>query len=492
MTRAVALLLMLLAASPAWAEPVVLTFLHFNDVYEYRPRDGQGGLPELGTRIAEEKARDPEAVVTFGGDLISPSLASNITKGAHMIEFMNGLGVAYAVPGNHEFDFGPAVFKERIKESSFAWVASNMPEAGGVFGGMAETALTTVHGVRVGILGVVTPDTAHLSSATGVAFTQPFEAARVAAAKLRAQGAQLVVALTHLDLADDRKLANTVPGIDVVLGGHDHDPYSLYEGKALVLKAGHDGEWLGVAQIGVERAADGAIKVRPLSWRFQPVAGAQPDARLARMADGVDALLDDALGQKVATLTTSMDSRGEVVRTGEAAIGNLYADALRAHFNADAALINGGGLRGRRQYPAGQELSRRDVLAEMPFGNAAVLLEVTGAQLRDALEWGLGGVEDRQGRFPQVSGLQVVWDPARPAGSRVHDVTVGGRKLDPKATYRLATIDYLAKGGDGYAALKSARQVVDASGGPLAANVVADYLAAKGSVAPRVEGRLKP
>ena len=141
------------------------------------------------------------------------------------------------------------------------------------------------------------------------------------------------------------------------------------------------------------------------------------------------------------------------MRTRETSFGDLLADALRAATGADVALTNGGGIRGDATYPAGTEITRKDILTELPFGNVTVLAEVAGTDLLAALENGVSQVEDTAGRFPQVSGLGFTYDPSRPPGARIVEVAVGGSPLNPGRTYRLATNDYLLGGGDGYASL---------------------------------------
>jgi len=479
----------------AAAEPVRLTFLHVNDIYEYHPSNGVGGLAELSTLLKQRRAQVPNPVFTFGGDLISPSLASNLTKGAHLISIFNLLAPVAAVPGNHEFDFGPAVFAERIGESRFPWIGSNVLGTDGApFGGMVASTIVETGGVKVGFLGILTASTGALALTDGVTFTNETETARATARALRAKGAEIVVALTHLDFEQDRALARMVPEIDLILGGHDHDPIAIKESGALVLKAGQDAEWLGEVDILVDRpdpGHSGKTKVTPLGWRFEAIRDVPPDPALAQVIAATDALLSESLDQPLTELDQPLDSRTGTVRGGEAALGNLFADALRAHFSADAALINGGGLRGNRLYPAGAHLSKRDILTEMPFGNAVMLLELSGAQLRAALEYGLTGLDSKAGRFPQVSGLAVQYDPSRPAGQRIVAIAIGGTPLQDDKLYRLATTDYLGHGGDGYAGLKQARVIVDSSGGPLLANVVGDYLARTPHVAPRIEGRMQ-
>ena len=178
------------------------------------------------------------------------------------------------------------------------------------------------------------------------------------------------------------------------------------------------------------------------------------------------------------------------MRTEEAAIGNLIADAMRGAIGADIAITNGGGIRADKEYPAGTELTRRDILTELPFGNVTVVTEVTGQQMQEALENGFSQVEDGAGRFPQVSGLKVVVDVKQPTGSRVVSVMVGDKPLDPAATYKVATNDFMLRGGDGYTALAGGKVLIDPHDGKLMATTVIDYIAAAGKVDAKVEGRI--
>jgi len=172
---AVALAIALPLAAGAKAETVRLTFLHVNDIYQHAPRDGRGGLAELGTLVERARAAAQGPVFfTLGGDLISPSLASSVTRGQHMIELFNALGLDVAVLGNHEFDFGPEVTAERIAESRFPWLGTNVLGAEGrPFGGAVASVIREAAGLRIGFLGVLTPDTAQLARADGVTFTPP-------------------------------------------------------------------------------------------------------------------------------------------------------------------------------------------------------------------------------------------------------------------------------------------------------------------------------
>ncbi|HJP21434.1 MAG TPA: bifunctional UDP-sugar hydrolase/5'-nucleotidase [Alphaproteobacteria bacterium] len=470
-----------------------LTLLHVNDVYEIAAKKGQGGLAQLMTLLKAERARAEHHLTTLGGDLLSPSVLSGLTQGKQMIEVFNALGLDAAGLGNHEFDFGSEVLRRRAAESKFPWLASNTLDAEGrPLVGQAML-IRQMGPFKVGLFGLLTPETKHLSSpGAGVRFAPVVETAKATVAALREQQADLVIALTHLDLSADRALVRAVPGIDVILGGHDHDPIMIYERGTLIAKAGYDAHYLAVIDLAIEKKQGrrGPKTVIRPQWRLVSTHGVEPNAEVAAIVAGYEQLLAKELDVALGKTDTPLDSRRASVRGGESAIGNLIADALRAAVGADVALTNGGGIRGDRIYEAGATLSRKDVLGELPFGNVTLLLEVSGTELKAALENGVSRVEDTAGRFPQVSGLRFVFDPARPSGSRVLEVVVAGRALDPDRRYRLATSDYIANGGDGYAVLKGARRLIDASAAKLMATMVMDHIAAQKSVAPKIEGRI--
>ncbi|MCO6414579.1 bifunctional metallophosphatase/5'-nucleotidase [Siccirubricoccus sp. KC 17139] len=484
--------LLCLLALPAAAETTTLTFLHLNDIYEHLPRNGHGGLAEIGTLIERERAAAPGPVfLTFGGDLISPSLASSITEGAHMIEIFNALRTDVAVLGNHEFDFGPEVAARRIAESRFPWLGANVLGPNGqIFGGAVATVMRQAGPLRIGFVGVLTQATALVSSTPGITFLPELQAVREAAAALRAAGADLVVALTHLDLEQDREVQRST-GVDLVLGGHDHDPAALLEGGVLLLKSGSDAYWLGVAELTVETLPGRPARIAAIGWRMIPNTGVPPSAAIAPLVAAVETKLDAALGERLATLAAPLDSRSATLRSREAAIGDFFAEALRAHLSADVALINGGGLRGNREYPVGHVLTRRDLVAEAPFGNVVMLLEARGEELKRLLENGVSEVENVDGRFPQISGMAFTYDPRAPRGSRVQAVTVGGRPLEPDRTYRLATTDYLQSGKDGYDLMAQLPVLVDASGAMLLVTVVAEAAKRAGTIALVPDGRIR-
>ncbi len=494
-TRTVAVGLLLVLPLVAAAEPTKITFLHVNDLYEIAPKRGQGGFAELMTLLRQERAAAEISITTFGGDLISPSVMSGLTKGTQMVELMNAIGTDVAVPGNHEFDFGSEIARQRIGESKFPWLGTNVlgPDnkpASGMIG------LHTVKAgdFTVGFFGLLAPETDVLSSpGSEISFAPVKETAAAAVKELKERGAEVIVALTHLEFATDVALAREVRGIHLILGGHDHEPIIWYAGGVPLLKAGYDAHHLGAVDLSVEWVEKrGKMKLQVIpAWRLLSTAGVTPDPEIKAIVDGHNVKLDAELNVAVGGTKVMLDSRRASVRSGETTMGNLIADAMREAVGADVALTNGGGIRGDRNYDAGDVLTRKEVLTELPFGNVTVLIELSGADLLAALENGVSEVENKAGRFPQVSGLTFEYDAAAPKGSRVTKAMAGGKSLEPGRLYSVATNDYIQGGGDGYAVFKKGKALIDAAGATLMATTVMNYIAAHAPVAPEIEGRIR-
>lgn len=171
-------------------------------------------------------------------------------------------------------------------------------------------------------------------------------------------------------------------------------------------------------------------------------------------------------------------------------MGNLIADAIRAATGAKLAITNAGGIRANKQYPAGHKLTRRDVLSELPFGNATVMVEITGKDVKDALENGLRDAPQGAGRFPVISGFKFEADLKQPQGSRVLSITVDGQPIDPAGKYTVASNNFMLEGGDGYTALGRGRTLIGLTDGKLMANEVMVYLRKLGTIDAKVEGRV--
>ncbi|GJD48879.1 Trifunctional nucleotide phosphoesterase protein YfkN [Methylobacterium crusticola] len=464
------------APAQAGGPDPAFTLVLVNDIYRMGALDGRGGFPKLAAVVKAERARGGPVLVCHAGDTLSPSLMSGIDQGRHIIELTNLIRPDVFVPGNHEFDFGQDVYLRRMREANFPAYAANLRQADGTrVPGMQDSTLLTLGGVRVGVVGLALPTTGTKSQSGDWTFGPALETLRREAGALRAAGAAFVVAVSHTDRATDEVLVLSRLA-DVVLSGHDHDLALRYDGRTAFVESSHDADFVTAIDIRVEGSGSG-LTWSP-SFRIHDTAETEPDPEVLAVVRGQEAGLARELDVPLGRTLTPLDTRTGAVRQGESAFGDLVADAMRQATGAVLAITNGGGIRGNRLYPAGSELTRRDVLSELPFGNTTVLVAVRGAVVAAALENGFAEIDRPAGRFPQVSGMRVTVDPAAPAGRRVVAVSVAGDPLDPERTYRVAANNFMLAGGNDYGVLAEGRTLIGATDGTLVANVVMSYIRA--------------
>jgi 2',3'-cyclic-nucleotide 2'-phosphodiesterase (5'-nucleotidase family) len=485
-------ILVLAAAAPARAEQVKLTLLLVNDIDKMEGAGPRGGFARLAGVVEQERAKGGHLLYVHAGDTLSPSLMSSFDHGRHVIELLNIAPPDVFVPGNHEFDFGPDVFRQRMSEAKFPVFAANLRGPDGKpLPGFADTKMFEFGGVKVGVVGLAADDSQVKSSPGDLVFQPTVDTGIAEASKLRKEGADLVIAVAHAARSKDRALFDS-RAADVILSGDDHDLNIFFDGKTLLAESKEQAEYVTAIDLSIDVEEQNGR--RSVTWwpdfRVIDTATIEPSAAAAARTKEFEAQLDKELDVAIGTTETPLDTRRPTVRGGEAAFGDLIADAMRAAVDADVAITNGGGIRGDKQYPAGAKLLRRDVLTELPFGNKTVVIEVTGATLLAALENGVAAVEDGAGRFPQVSGMNVQVDLKKPAGSRIGSVEIGGVPLDTQAKYRLATNDFMLRGGDGYTMLGEGHVIVGELDGKLLADSVISYIAKAGTIAPKVEGRV--
>jgi 5'-nucleotidase / UDP-sugar diphosphatase len=480
--------------SPALAETVSITFLLTNDIYKVDNTAERGGFARLNAVVKSERAKGGNVIYAHAGDLISPSLLSGFDQGEHTIVLTNMAPPDVFTPGNHEFDFGAEVFLKRMKEAKFPLFAANLRTADGKpIEGFKDSTILDIGGAKVGIVGLTAEDSPVKSSpGDTLKFLSTVETTIAQAKELRKAGADIVVAVVHANREVDRALFDS-RAADIILTGDDHDLALFFDGRTAMVESKEEAEFVAAVDVKLdieEKDGKRSVKWYP-NFRFIDTATVTPDPETQAKVDEYNNLLSKELDVAIGTTTEPLDSRKASVRTAETAIGNLIADATREAVGADIAITNGGGIRGNKEYPAGTQLTRRDVLSELPFGNKTVKIEVTGETVWAALENGFADVENSAGRFPQVSGLVVEADLTKPKGERVTAVTIGGKALDKAAVYTLSTNDYMYGGGDGYTVLKSGKPLFGVRDAKLMANDVMAYITARKSVSPKIEGRIK-
>ncbi|MBR3194776.1 bifunctional UDP-sugar hydrolase/5'-nucleotidase [Bosea sp. (in: a-proteobacteria)] len=475
----------------AQTPPASFTLLLVNDIYKMSDDKGKGGFARAAGIAKAERARGVPVLFCHAGDCYSPSLMSGFDQGAHIVAMQNKMGIDVFVPGNHEFDFGKENYLKLTAAQTYPTFAANLRDAAGnPLPGHKDSQIFELGGIKVGVIGTTFDPTPQLSNPGDLKFSSTMEALRREARKLKSEGADILVAVVHADRAMDYEIVRSRV-VDIVLTGHDHDLAIAYDGKVVMVESNEEGNYVTAIDIAAKASGEGAN--RKVEWtptfRVNDSRAATPDPEVAAIVKGYETELSKELDIEIATLGAPLDSRTGVIRTQETAIGNLIADAIRAATGAQLAITNAGGIRANKQYPAGYKLTRRDVLSELPFGNATSMVEITGKDVKDAIENGLRDAPQGSGRFPVVSGLSFEADLKQPQGSRVISVKVDGKEIDPAGKYTVATNNFMLTGGDGYTALGRGKTLIGMTDGKLMANEVMVYIRRLGTVEAKVEGR---
>lgn len=468
-----------------------LTILHFNDLHgQLEPVDDPvsgralGGIARLAGAVQVIRAEvSPQPVVLlFGGDLLQGTVTSTVFLGLPDLGFLGDLGVDAAVMGNHELDYGQEVFRDLLAAARFPILAANLRAAPEPFAVAPAVVLHPAGGPRLAVLGLVTDElttTTHPRNTGGIAVEDPVATARRLVPALTDQ-ADLVVVLSHLGVTMDRRIAREVPGVDLVVGSHNHHRYPtpIMENGVPIVQAGERGTHLGRLDL---RVTDGEVEL--LDYRLIPVDERFPeDARLAAEVRALADRLEDEVGVVIGRNAVELDARRATIRRGESNFGNWVGDLARARTGADIALFNGGGF--RASIAAGP-VRIKDVYQAFPFGNELVTGSLTVAQIEQALERSASlDPEDDPGGFLQVSGLRYTI-----ADRRAEDLTIGGKPPERGARYRVVMPDFLADGGDGYLSLTAMEDRIDT--GTLISDLVMDAYRTGEVIRAGTDGRIR-
>ena len=446
-------IILLLCISSSQAETSV-RILYLNDFHgfaePYKPFGSDemlGGIAYLSGR-ANELRKEKPTLLLAAGDMIQGNNWANFFQGASVIEIMNAMKFDATVIGNHEFDFGQDVLKQRISEAGFPVLCANVEG----FSQLKPYIIKEIAGIRFGVIGLATADTpvtTHPKNVAGLKFISPEDALRHYLREVKAQS-DIVILLSHIGHQADRMLAEDVEGIDIIVGGHSHTKVlsPVIVKNTIILQAWEHAKTLGVLDLTVEEGK--IVKYDGRLEEIKPASGTVDKAIMTvvtKYREKVDAVLNETIGE------TESDLDGEHVRKRETNLGNLIADIMRAASGSDAAIINGGGIRTGMKKGA---ISVKNVYNVLPFNNYIVAIRLTGKEIKETLEYGVSAIEKNEGRFPQVSGLTFTYNASASVGSRVRDVFIAGSPIDPGREYTVATNDFLAAGGDGYTAFGDA------------------------------------
>ena len=432
------------------AKPVTVTLVHLNDVYEILPVEGgkAGGLARVATVIRKLKAADPAVLTTLAGDYLSPSALGTARvdgqplAGRQMVAVLNAAGVDWATFGNHEFDVPEAAFRAHLADAKFRLVSTNVTASGGQpFPGVPTSAIVPVAAggrtLRIGLVGV----TVDATKKDWVGYRDAIAAAKAEVEKLRDR-TDAIVALTHLSLAQDTEFVTAVPGIDVVLGGHEHENWLLYRGPRFVPIVKADAN---VRSLAIVTLTFGAPGTRPVvAARLQLVddgIAADPavDAVARQWTErGFAAFRREGFAPEavVATATEPLDGRESTVRNRAGRLTDVIVAGLAREAGApDVALFNAGSVRIDDVVPPGP-VTEYDIIRVLPFGGKVVTATFDGALLARVLDTG----ESNEG----LGGYLHARGARRENGTWL----VQGKPIDPAARYTVALTDFLLTGGE--------------------------------------------
>ncbi|KAJ0411482.1 hypothetical protein ATCC90586_008531 [Pythium insidiosum] len=372
----------------------VIEVLAYNDVYELT-QDAVNGLniggPSRVVPLAKAmREKNPNSLVLFAGDTMSPSLWSSQFKGMQMVDAHNAIGVDYASLGNHEFDFGVEGFLNVSAATKFPWLNANCYEieTGALLRHTTPNAVKTLEHpqfgkIKIGFFGIMYD---MKDSSKGLYWTDPLQTAKRQVKLLREKmKVDMVIALTHQDLADDNVLSKEVPGINIIYGGHDHASMLQTNFGTPYLKA--DFDFRSVWQSRIEWFPKNGSTPETFRMRHQavPITEDMPsdpalDATIKDYATRIGKLFERQIG----TICEPLDLSQKLVRAADCAIGNIFADAQLKFYgpnSADVSITNGGGIRTDKVYPAGP-LTLGQVVAWSPFGNTVMITETDGKSLK--------------------------------------------------------------------------------------------------------------
>jgi 2',3'-cyclic-nucleotide 2'-phosphodiesterase (5'-nucleotidase family)/subtilisin family serine protease len=530
-------------------ETFSLTILHTNDFHarvdEYNRNgarcteaDADAGLciagaPRLATVVDDIRAKTGNLLVLDAGDQFQGTLFFTLFQGEVLNETMNYIGYDAMAVGNHEFDSGPGALVDFIQGADFPVISTNIeidaleePELASL---IEPYVILERGGHEIGIIGLITPDTDNISSpGPNVTFTDPLTSLQATADELMALGVDKIIALTHLGYDYDLELAESVSGVDIIIGGHSHsftytptDPIkfgppefpqfaplapvgeyptvvqSPADEPVLVVTAYQWGTFLGNLQVTFDH--QGLV----VTYGGNPIflgADVEKDPVLDAMLDPYREAVQDLIQEVVGETTVDLpiiEEGLQICRLGECLLGNLVADAMLWMANEvepeagyQIAFQNGGGL--RAPILTGP-VTMGDVMETLPFGNTIATFELQGQYVLAALENGASRYPSANGGFAQVSGLRYTIDPVEPVGTRIVSIDVwngtGWEVLDLDAMYKVVTNDFMRRGGDNYTMFRDFA-VDPYDFGPLLDEALADYFMEFSPVTPEIEGRI--
>lgn len=439
------------AAYPAYGEIINLNLLQVNDIYEITPVSGGkvGGLARLATLRKQLLSENPHTYTILAGDLLSPSalgtakINGEAIAGQHIVDVMNAVGLDYATFGNHEFDLKKEEFYQRLRESKFTWFSSNVLDENGQFlPNIPQSLIFEITGkegktIKIGLIGVTLPS----NPANYITYLDPLETVKQEVNKIKDQ-TDIIIAVTHLALAQDQYLAENIPEIDLILGGHEHENIQQWRGSDFtpIFKADANARTAYIHQLSYDTDKNN-LQIKSY---LQPINEQIPDD--SQVAQIVNQWLERAFNafringfepeEVVADISEPLDGLEASVRNHPTSLTEAIAQGMLETIpEAEIAIFNGGSIRIDDILPVGI-ITQYDIIRILPFGGQILSVEIKGSLLEKILNQGLAN--KGTGGFLQTANISL--------NPQTNQWLIKNQPLDIEKIYRVAINDFLLTG----------------------------------------------
>lgn len=478
-----------------------------------------GRISALADRLGEE---NDTTLYLFAGDLGEGSFY-HMYAGIPEVTAYSMAGMDAAVPGNHAFDFSTGIFEEWAMNASYPIICANLDFADAAFNDtVKDYVILDAGGAKVGVFGIITPQLEKIVILDDdvILHENTAEIGDTAVKSLKEKGADIIIALTHQDREEDLAFAQSVPGIDLIIGGHDHlvwnETVSSGDGTpTLIVHAGKYGEEMDSVDVTIE---NGVVTGTTLQ-RYEITEALPDDASVTSFVTPYFDTYTESLSKGIGYTTVPLDVQKQTLRTGETNAGDFITDAARKTVpGVDIALLNSGSIRGDCIIPAG-EISYLTLNEIFPYENLMVTMQMTGSEIKETLERSASAIiitgdgcpgDERapSGGFLQVSGVRFTintkadtfcidydTDTVKSVGERIEHLSVvtasgGVVPIEMEKTYTVAVNDYLAGGGDGYTNLGAIPDARKFNTEINLMDLVAGEIAKQNPISPATDGRI--
>ncbi|UTV98989.1 bifunctional metallophosphatase/5'-nucleotidase [Marinomonas rhizomae] len=453
----------------------------------------KGSYAQLASLIDQYRAQNPSTFFIFGGDSLGPSMISSMDRGAHIIDMLNSLAPNVMGVSKRELTYEEDELILRTYEAAFPIVSSNLFEPGSQQAPEGIKAYTILQQgqVKLGFMSILDPIILEKYPTKRLEVAEPESVIRETVKKIREQNVDLIVMhySTYTPLID-QLLAEGV--IDFALFKDQNLDLNVRERKPKHHNNIQITEETDAAVIQLTWQEDSPSDSLTVKSTIVNITNLPSKPQVLQQEVQYDSRLNSLLNEVVGTTNILIDLDRKTLRTSENNFANFVADTFKYFTEAQIVLINSGTFRGNKLIKEGEQITVKDIRLILPYRNKVKLIEANGQQINEALEHGLNGLEQHSGQFLQVAGIKVTYDSTLPVGQRLLSVTLNDKPLNPTQTYRVAILDYLLKGGDGFNMFKNNKILTYSQISNLTlSDIMTVEIQQQETIEPKVDGRLK-